>query len=95
MAHCTTCDYDFPVIVYFYFVIIVLVAFYVFALIKYMQLKKQLQYKSFIDKHINVAQEYGTKVTVIDASNENEKIDWGQALGIGFELHKRSKEKSQ
>ena len=60
-----------------------------------MQLKKQLQYKSFIDKHIDIAKEYCTKVTVIDATKEDQKINWEQALGIGFELHKRSKDKSE
>jgi hypothetical protein len=95
MSQCYSCEYDFPVIIYFYFVIIVLVAFYIFALIQYKQLKKQLQYKSFIDKHEKIAKEYDTKVYVIDATKENNISTLEQALPIVFtELEKR-KEKEQ
>jgi hypothetical protein len=93
MAYCTTCDYDFPVIAYFYFIIIVLVAFYIFALIQYRQLKKQLQYQNFIDKHINIAKDNNTKVYIIDATKENNISTFEQALPIVFSELKKRKDK--
>jgi len=95
MAYCTTCYYELSVTIYLCFLLIAFTILFALALFKIRDLKKQLEQKSFIDKHVQVAKEYGSKVVVVDATREDEPINWEQALGIGFELNKKAKENSK
>ena len=95
MAYCTACNYEINVTIYLFFICIVFTILFAFALFKIKDLKKQLEQKSFIDKHVQVAKEYNTKVYVVDATKEDQKIDWEQVLPIVYEEHKRAKENSQ
>ena len=95
MAYCTACSYEIPVTIYLLLICIAFTILFTLALFKIKDLKKQLEQKSFIDKHVQVAKEYGSKVVVVDATREDEPINWEQALGIGFELNKKAKENSK
>jgi len=71
------------------------VAFYIFALIKYKQLKTQLEQKNFIDKHYEVAKDNNTKVYIIDATKSDKSDTFMQALPIVFSELEKRKEKEQ
>ena len=95
MAYCTACYYEINVTIYLFFICTAFTILFALALFKIKDLKKQLQQQYFIDKHVQFAKEHNTKVYVIDATKEDQKIDCEQALGIGFELNKRAKENSK
>ena len=93
MAYCTACYYELSVTMYLLLICIAFTILFALALFKIKDLKKQLEQKSFIDKHVQVAKEHNTKVYVVDATKDDQKIDWEQVLPIVYEEHKRAKEK--
>jgi len=95
MEYSTSCYFELPVVVYLYFLFIAFTILFTLGYLKIRELKKRLQECESYKKYKQITKEYGTKVTVVDATKEDQKINWEQALGIGFELRKRSKEKSK
>jgi cell division protein YceG involved in septum cleavage len=95
MAYCYSCDFALPITIYLFFILLAFTVLFALGYLRIKQLKKLLEKCESYKKHEQITKEYGTKVTVVDATKEDQKINWEQALGIGFELRKRSKEKSK
>jgi len=95
MAYCTTCYYELSVTIYLCFLLIAFTILFAFALFKIKDLKKQLQQQNFIDKHVQFAKEYNTKVYVIDATQDNQSDTFMQSLPIVFSELEKRKEKDK